>query len=164
MKKLWFGFVAIAAALVVLSCAGSPQAAEPEAAPGEYTQEQANTDFQQAYKTYRDRIILDGAKDYTVVSGDTLSRIAVRNYGSANEYGYFFPLLMIASDVDVPDPDLIEPGMVLTIPDLQKNLDSADARAAIKAYLLDIAAIYNKKDRAASALVADHLTSLSNSL
>ena len=164
MKKLLFG-MAIITAVFALSCAGTP-AADPESEPepGEYTQEQANTDFQQAYKTYRDRIILDGAKKYTVVSGDTLSRIAVRNYGSANEYGYFFPLLMIASDVDVPDPDLIEPGMVLTIPDLQKNLDNTDARAAIKAYLLDIAAIYNKKDRAASALVADHLTSLSNSL
>jgi nucleoid-associated protein YgaU len=45
-----------------------------------------------------------------VVSGDTLSDIAERFYGDGNKY------LVIAEASGVSNPDLIEPGQVLTIP------------------------------------------------
>jgi nucleoid-associated protein YgaU len=148
---------------VAVSCAS---AAPPEDGPavdsGEYNADRA---LEQAYDAHRANIILDGAKKYTVKSGDTLSKITIANYGSANDYGYFFPLIMMASpEAGVGDPELIEPGMVLTIPDLQKNLDNAEARAAIKAFLLDIAKIYGNINKAHSALTQENLTALSNSL
>jgi LysM repeat protein len=171
MKKLLFG-AALAAGLLALSCGSAPASApapapapEAQAAdPNEYTQAQANTDYVRVYETYRPKIILDGAKKYTVVKGDTLSHIAVANYGRANNYGYFFPLIVMASDEAVPDPDLIEPGMVLTIPDLQKNLDNPAARQAIKDFLKEVAGSYHKKERATSLMVEEDLIALSDSL
>ena len=50
------------------------------------------------------------ARTYTVVSGDTLSAIAERFYGDGSKYQ------VIADASGVPNPDLIYPGQVLTIP------------------------------------------------
>ncbi len=50
------------------------------------------------------------AQTYTVVGGDTLSAIAKRFYGHANEYH------KIAAANGIANPDLIHPGQVLTIP------------------------------------------------
>lgn len=47
---------------------------------------------------------------YTVVEGDWLSKIAGRAYGDIFAYD------KIAKANNIPNPDLIEPGMVLTIP------------------------------------------------
>jgi nucleoid-associated protein YgaU len=47
---------------------------------------------------------------YTVVSGDTLWAISERFYGDGNRYW------QIADASGVPNPDLIHPGQVLTIP------------------------------------------------
>jgi len=43
------------------------------------------------------------------------------------------------------DQDLIEPGMVLTIPRLQANLNDARARQSMKQYFLEIADITERK-------------------
>jgi nucleoid-associated protein YgaU len=50
------------------------------------------------------------ARTYTVVSGDSLWAIAERFYGDGSKYQ------VIADASGVPDPDLIQPGQVLTIP------------------------------------------------
>ena len=50
------------------------------------------------------------ARTYTVVSGDTLWAIAERFYGDGSKYQ------VIADASGVTDPDLIQPGQVLTIP------------------------------------------------
>jgi nucleoid-associated protein YgaU len=49
---------------------------------------------------------------YTVVKGDTLSKIAQQHYGSANKY----PLIFEANKPMLKDPDEIYPGQVLRIP------------------------------------------------
>ena len=49
-------------------------------------------------------------RTYTVVSGDTLWAIAERFYGDGSKYQ------QIADASGVPNPDLIHPGQVLTIP------------------------------------------------
>jgi len=49
-------------------------------------------------------------RTYTVVSGDTLWAIAERFYGDGNRYHE------IAAASNIPNPDLIHPGQVLTIP------------------------------------------------
>jgi nucleoid-associated protein YgaU len=50
------------------------------------------------------------AQTYTVVSGDTLWAIAERFYGDGSKYQ------VIADASGIPNPDLIQPGQVLTIP------------------------------------------------
>ncbi len=49
---------------------------------------------------------------YTVVSGDSLSRIAKRFYGDANQWRRIFE----ANQDKIKNPDLIHPGQVLRIP------------------------------------------------
>ena len=51
-------------------------------------------------------------KVYTVVSGDSLSKIAKREYGDANEW----PKIFEANKDIIKDPDKIQPGQKLKIP------------------------------------------------
>ena len=52
------------------------------------------------------------ARTYTVVSGDTLSKIAKREYGDANKWHAIYD----ANRDKIKNPDLIHPGQVLTLP------------------------------------------------
>lgn len=92
-------------------------------------------------------LILDGAEKYTVVKGDTLSEISRRKY----QNGFYWPLIMLASNGIVTDQDLIEPGMVLTVPGLQANLNDAGARESMKRFFLETADITNRKRPADAA-------------
>jgi nucleoid-associated protein YgaU len=55
-----------------------------------------------------------GASTYTVVSGDSLSKIAKHHYGDANKWHAIYE----ANRDKIKNPDLIHPGQVLTIPDI----------------------------------------------
>ncbi|WP_454561307.1 LysM peptidoglycan-binding domain-containing protein [Mycobacterium haemophilum] len=84
-----------------------PAAAEPTAA------EQSSADepmAQPVCDAISEPAPKPAARTYTVVSGDTLSAIAERFYGDGSKYG------VIADANGVPNPDLIYPGQVLTIP------------------------------------------------
>jgi nucleoid-associated protein YgaU len=50
---------------------------------------------------------------YTVVSGDSLSKIAKREYGKAS----LWPRIFEANKDQIKNPDLIHPGQKLRIPD-----------------------------------------------
>jgi hypothetical protein len=139
MKRVFSIFPVLLVVLFVSACATTLPTTE------EQEQEEVDDAFGRVYNQYRSGLILDGAQTYTVVRGDTLSAITRRLYGV--DSGFYFPLIMLASSDIVLDPDLIEPGMELTIPDLQKNIDSPDARERIKAFLYDIAAVYEKKGK-----------------
>lgn len=52
-------------------------------------------------------------RTYTVVKGDTLSRIAKQFYGDANKWRKIFA----ANGDTITNPDLIHPGQILKIPD-----------------------------------------------
>jgi hypothetical protein len=128
----------------------------------EEEQEEFENTFERVYNAYRSGIILDGATYYVVARGDTLSKIALKHYGAGN--GYFFPLIMLASSDVVLDPDLIEPGMQLTVPDLQANLDDPAARGHVKNFLVDIASVYEDKGDAWSFETQQHLIELVGTL
>ena len=53
-----------------------------------------------------------GARRYTVKAGDSLSRIAQREYGDGSKWRAIFE----ANRGTIDDPDLIHPGQELTIP------------------------------------------------
>jgi nucleoid-associated protein YgaU len=52
-------------------------------------------------------------RSYTVVAGDSLSKIAKRTYGDANRWRAIYEL---NKDI-IKNPDLIHPGQVLTLPE-----------------------------------------------
>jgi nucleoid-associated protein YgaU len=53
------------------------------------------------------------AHTYTVVAGDSLSKIAKRHYGDANKW----PRIYEANRDQIKNPDLIHPGQQLKIPE-----------------------------------------------
>jgi len=58
---------------------------------------------------------------------------------------------MLASKDVVLDPDKINVGMVLTIPDLQKNLNNVKASRNLKQFLLEVAKIEEDRGRKPTA-------------
>jgi len=163
MKKVVFGIVCLLAVFVLFSCETVSPRIE-----GEVTQDKVNEVLGQIYDIYRPKLSMENSQSYTVVAGDTLSQITRRFYGNQTnvgeagaQNGFYFPVIMMASDSHIVDPDFIEPGMVLTIPDLRINLNNPTARKAIKDALLDVAHVYERKDRKAEE---EGLVRLSNSL
>jgi len=134
MRKILFGLALVLSAFVILSCASNKPLT---------TQQEIDDAFRKVYNEYRSDLILDGAGTYTVVSGDTLSAISRKSYNN----GFYFPLIMLASSDIVLDPDRIVPGMKLTIPDLQKNLNDARAKGKLKSFLGEIAGLEDRRNR-----------------
>lgn len=58
------------------------------------------------------KVTIGGTKTYTVVSGDSLSKIAQREYGRAADWKKIYE----ANKDTIKDPDLIYPGQTLKIP------------------------------------------------
>jgi nucleoid-associated protein YgaU len=56
--------------------------------------------------------VADAEKSYTVVAGDTLSKIAKREYGDASKWHRIYE----ANKETIKNPDLIYPGQTFKIP------------------------------------------------
>jgi LysM repeat protein len=163
MNKTFSFTVVMAVIFFAVSCKSTPPV-EPESEPE--LELSADTQFTNAYEAVLP-IIYDGAREYTVKPGDALTRIARNFYGRGN--AFFFPLIMAASKdketVNIVDPDSIEPGMKLIIPNLELNLANPEIKARIKALLESVAKIYNNKpDTNWSLEVHDGLVSAAGSL
>jgi len=149
MKKAVLCVVLILSVLLVMSCK-STKAAGTGATVNDDT-------FRTIYNRYFGDLILDGAQKYTVKSGDTLVRIASNFYGD----GYYYPVIMLASKDIILDPDKIQPGMELTIPDLEKNKNDPRARASMKGVIVDCAKTEDDRGRASTAKgLRDHAATL----
>lgn len=137
-KKLILGLLIIALSiLVITSCGSTPP---PEPAP---------------VKEQPKGLVLDGAANYTVVRGDTLADIAASKYGGSNMY--FFPLIRLANAGVVPDPDVIEVGTTLVIPNLQRNLDNPAANGLVRVDMLAIADRYERQSKPNAAATLRNL-------
>jgi hypothetical protein len=95
---------------------------------------------------------MSGATEYTIIPGDFLSEITRRVYShltnvgpAGTRNGFYFPVLMLASEGQITDPDLIFPGTKLNIPNLERNLANPDSRRAIKNILAQVAVIYSNR-------------------
>jgi hypothetical protein len=159
--------VFIAAAFIGLSCKSAPTASGAKI-EGDVTQDKVNQALEHIYSTYFGRLDLYGAQIYMVERGDTLSQITRKFYGDLTgvgaagpNNGFYFPIIMLASDTSIVDPDLIEPGMILTIPDLKRNLADSGSRKAIKDCIKDVSYVYNRKGQ---SVTEKGLVTLANTL
>jgi len=149
MKKIVFCLVLVLSFFVFFACASPPPAssstpaAPAPATPAPAAPAPATPPRQPAPQTpsRTTDLVLDGSETYTVVRGDTLSKIAQSKYRN----GFYYPLIMMASNGVIKDQDFIEPGMKLTIPKLQANLDDPRAKESMKKFFLEIAAITERK-------------------
>ena len=130
-KKVVFGLLIVALSIFVIAGCGSTPAQDPAPPPPRTDQPRG--------------LILDGAANYTVAQGDTLADIAARRYGESNMY--FFPLIRLANASAVSDPDVIEVGTVLVIPDLQRNLNDSGASGLLRADMLAVAGQYDRQSK-----------------
>lgn len=136
MKKILLCAALVLSLALVLGCKSTPK------------ETSTDDEFKKVYDEHRGALILDGAETYIVVKGDALNKIARKRYHD----GFYYPVIMLASSDVVLDPDKIEPGMELIIPDLQKNLEDATARASIKEFLIKISAIEEERGRSNTAM------------
>lgn len=83
---------------------------------------------------------------YSAQKGDNLWNLAYKNYND----GYLWPLILQANASKIKNPDLIEPGTVLTLPVLQKDkkLSAAQSKDLVKGHILAYQAYkkFNKKE------------------
>ena len=149
MKKLSLVITALIAALVLAGCKTTGN------------QEAVNESFKKVYNNYAGIVNLEGAKDYTVAEGDTLTSIAKDVYGEAN--GYYFPLIMVASK-NVSDPELITPGTKLVIPNYNANINDKEQAAKLKPYFKDIADVYKQKKTTGAKDIREQLLLISEDL
>jgi hypothetical protein len=145
--KTKFLLAAVCVLLTAISCKTAPAATEMEQeAAGAVPEPIEQAAFVDAYQAVLP-LILDNAEHYMVKSDDTLTRIARTKYGRGN--AFFFPLIMAASNgerlVDIVDPDNIEPGMELIIPNLEANCANPEIRGRLKTLLLSVSEIYEKR-------------------
>lgn len=159
MKKITFVLLSLVAAFGMISCTSTStmdDAAKKQA--------EINKSFDKVYGNYADVLNLDGAETYEVQRGDTLTAITKRFYEGEDANGYYFPIIMLASRGVVSDPELIEPGMKLTIPNFEKNIKDKDTATKLKPFFKDISDVYKKKDTAAAEDIRPHLVEISEQL
>jgi len=145
MKNMYFFPVLILAVFLTGACASKPE--PPAPAPTPTVQPATPSPTPTPTPSRSQVIILDGAQSYTITKNDTLSGISEQFYGNSLS----FPIIMLGSTGVINDPDVIEPGDKLTIPNLQRNLNDASAKARIKSFTDEIALIYEKRSRPAYA-------------
>ena len=139
MKRAVFIFVLVLCVAFAFSCKTAATIKEATTAEEE--------NLREIYARYRTGLDLRGADKYTVVSGDSLSQISRAKYDDSR----YFPVIMLASSDVVLDKDKIEIGDILTVPDLQRNLNNPRAKLNIKNFLLDIAQLEETQGRDADA-------------
>lgn len=150
MKKIIISILAAALAFGFIACKSTNQVQD------------LSESFNKVYDNYLDVLDLTGADTYTVKEGDTLTSITKAVYGEEN--GYYFPLIMLASKNVVQDPEMIRPGMKLTVPSLERNIKNAEKAKVISPYFKDIAGVYKQKRTKAAPDIREHLTDISTEL
>jgi len=127
MKKILITALVITSVMLAVSCKSAPK------------------DMDEQYKNLYDAntgLDLTGAGTYTVKKGDTLSDISRHAYND----GFYYPIIMLASRGVVINPDKIQPGMELTIPDLERNKANANSKKSMKNCLNGFANIEKNKE------------------
>jgi phage tail protein X len=140
MKKVVLAAILIVSVMLAVSCKSTAKTAS------------GRQDVDEQYRRLYDAntgLDLTGAEKYTVRQGDTLNDISRRHYDD----GFYYPVIMLASHGVVVNPDKIQPGMVLTIPDLERNKANENSRRSMKNCLNGFANIERAKQNPNQSLI-----------
>ena len=86
----------------------------------------------------------------------------LKYYG--DDKGYFFPLILDASKEYISNPEVIIPGMILIIPDLDKNITDSYRKEYVKNILLETSDLYKTKKTYFSNKISTELRKTAESL
>ncbi|MDR0512556.1 MAG: LysM peptidoglycan-binding domain-containing protein [Treponema sp.] len=172
MKRFFICLAIALPAFALTGCPGAPAPQQPITAYApllDLTGDPAPQPMAAVIAAHAPLLDLTGAQTHVVAPGETLVTVAQRFFGGVPNVGnagvnngFYFPIIILASGVTLADPDLIQPGMVLTVPDLRRNLDNPAARQAIRQSMLEIAEIYRVENRRPAKVQS--LIALANSL
>ncbi|MEL3907764.1 MAG: LysM peptidoglycan-binding domain-containing protein [Treponemataceae bacterium] len=160
---LKFAMLAVLSLLLVTSCESKPDP-EPTPPPEPVVVEEPTPQPEVVEEPVEKPVLSVNYTEYTVVKGDTLSQIAERFYGSKDK-AYFFPIIIgytldsfsavdVGSDsikVQFADPDVIEPGMVIRVPNFDEFMASPVHVNLVKPLFEKIAQQYEGKGRSGVA-------------
>jgi hypothetical protein len=148
-------------ALFAGACVGGPPPEEPPPPPAAPEPDPPPPppapailqEYHDSYTRHHNDLILDQAQRYAVQRGDTLVSIARRFYSD----GSFYPLIYGAS-TEIPDPDRIEVGIILIIPDLDLNMNDEKAKKSLSELILEMAGIEEHRGRTGTAtMLRNHI-------
>jgi len=150
MKKIALTAALIISVILAASCATGPQGEKVDAQYEEVpAPAPAPVLVTAPVPVTATELDLTGAVKYRVKWGDTLANISKRFYKD----GFYYPVIMLASRDVVKNPDKIWPGMVLTIPDIERNKANVNYRKAIKDCLNGLADTERNKPRPRRGLI-----------
>lgn len=161
MKKIAVAILSVLGIFLAVSCTTTSTMDDGAQAR---KQAELNKSFDKVYNTHEQSLVLDGAETYEVKKGDTLTSITKTFYAGNDTNGYYFPLIMLASHNVVSDPELITPGMKLTIPNFEKNIKDAAVAKKLSPYFKDLSEVYKQKDTPAAADILPHLLKIADEL
>jgi len=146
MKKIVLLAPLIISVMLAVSCASRPS----ETVEQQYEEVPVPVVVPDTDTGTDNELDLTGAVKHTVKWGDTLVKISRHAYKD----GYYYPVIILASrDVVIKNPDKIWPGMVLTIPDLERNKADVNCRKLIKDCLNEYADLEKAKRRPRRGLI-----------
>ncbi|MBR1721800.1 MAG: LysM peptidoglycan-binding domain-containing protein [Treponema sp.] len=161
MKKIVAALLSTLGIFLVLSCTTTSTMDDGAQAR---KQAELNKSFDKVYSNHEQSLVLEGAETYTVKKNDTLTSITKTFYAGNDTNGYYFPLIMLASHNVVNDPELITPGMKLTIPNFEKNIKDEAVAKKLSSYFRDLSEVYRQKDTPAAADILPHLLEIADEL
>ena len=162
-----FIVLAVVGVLFVASCQSKPETKpqpQPQPPPTPVVVEEVTPVKVEEVKQVVENTTAVDFTEYTVKKGDTLSQIAEKFYGSKDR-AYFFPIIVaytfdsmskinVSSDsvsLQIADPDVIEPGTVLRIPDFDAFMASTVHVTLVKPLFEKFAVRYENKGRSGVA-------------
>lgn len=158
--KILFFTITVTLCVVFFSCKTTSEAAVEDQLPAGQAQQESVQPVTNPV-LYKD-LDLNGAIKHKVTYRDTLSSIAKKYYG--NDKGYFFPLILEASKESITNPEIIIPGTILIIPDLNKNIGDPARREYVKSLLLETSKLYQTKKTYFSPKISTELRKTAESL
>lgn len=152
---LRFALLVAVSVLFVTACESKPEP-KPEETPVPVVVEEPTPEPE----PMPEPVLTVNYREYTVKNGDTLSQIAETFYGSKDR-AYFFPIIIAYTldsftkvnvggqsvTVNFDDPDIIEPGTVLRIPNFEEFMNSKLHIEAVKPLFERVARRYENKGR-----------------
>ncbi len=150
MKNILKVSAVLTVALFVFPSCGSTPPAKPEEKPAPVVMEEPMPEPEPQTIPEPEPVAEEPSdvpvQEYIVVSGDTLSQIALKFYGT-REKAYYFPIIMTMTPGTINHPDKLTPKMKLLIPDFELFMQHTPSKQKSKSDFEKCIKIYENEGR-----------------
>lgn len=136
--------------LFLFASCGSTPPAEPETEPEQVVEVEEDDEeevvVEKAPEIEEKPNMKVSVQKYTVKYGDTLSKIALKYYGTRAK-AYYFPIIMCMNPGLIKHPDKLKPKMVLNIPNYDEFMANSEYKEKSKPDFKRCIEIYKREKR-----------------